>query len=217
MSRIFILGNGASLKDTPLELLKNEVTMGVNKIASIFDPTYYVKIDYSAWEKDHWMYEVFPQVVAGKPCLLWDVFRDGVQKDGAPFSDNIPKGIGDYPNVTWVSRCKHHGRKGYDGIWHDPFCTAWNSMVPMAQWAERLGFDKIYLVGCDGVFTDGITDHFMPYYDEVDLNYVSRNNECVQKAHEMIARSCKAEVYNATIGGIIENYPRVDLKEVLSA
>ena len=219
MSRIFLIGNGASLNQTPLYLLKNEQTMGVNKIGALYNPTYYVKIDYSAWEKDEWKNEVTPQVDSGKPCLLWDVFRDGVKNPDAPFGDNIPIGIGDYPNVTWVTRCEHHGNKNnkdYDGIWHNPFCTAWNSIVLMVQWAEKLGFDQIYLLGCDGNFTNGIDDHFMPYYSEVDLNYTTRNNECVKRAHEMISRNVKAKIYNATVGGVVENYPRVNLAEVLN-
>ena len=216
MSRIFILGNGASLNSTPLHLLSREKTMGVNKIAARYNPTHYVKIDYSAWEKDEWLYEVFPQVASGKPCLLCDVFRDGVKNPDAPFGDNIPKGIGDYINATWISRCLHHGNKGYEGGWHEPICTAWNSIVPMVQWAEQLGFDEAFLIGCDGVFTDGITDHFMPYYKEVDANYQTRNNECVKRAHAMIERNCKMKVYNATAGGVIENYPRVDLETVLN-
>jgi len=88
--------------------------------------------------------------------------------------------------------------------------------VPMVQWAEKLGFDEIYLVGCDGVFTNGIDDHFMPYYSEVDLNYPTRNNECVKRAHEMISRNAKAKIFNATVGGIIDNYPRVKLEDILN-
>lgn len=216
MSRIFIIGNGPSLNQTPLELLKGEYTMGVNKIAAIYDPTHYVIIDNSPWEKDIWKELLIPQVESGKPCLVWDVYRDGVKNPAAPFGDTIPEGIGDHPNVTWVPRCEHHGRKYYYGDWHEPFCTAWNTINVMVQWAVKLGFDEIYLVGCDGNYTDGTDDHFMPYYSEVDLNYRARNNECVDEAHKTIARCCPVPVYNATVGGIIENYPRVDLRKVLN-
>lgn len=214
MSRIFILGNGSSLNQTPLHLLEKEKTMGVNKIGKIFSPSYYVKIDYSQFDGSDWKDEVLPML--DRPCLLWSVFRDGVRDYGKPFYDSIPEGIGEQINVTWVSRCEHHGNKGYQGLWHDPFCTAHNSIVTMVQWAEKLGFDEIYLVGCDGEFTDGITDHFMPYYKEVDREYRTRNGECIKRAHKMIEQSCKAKVFNATVGGSIENYPRVDLRKVLN-
>ena len=58
MSRIFLIGNGASLKETPLDLLKGEATMGVNKIGKIFSPTYYVKVDYSQFDGNEWKDEV---------------------------------------------------------------------------------------------------------------------------------------------------------------
>lgn len=213
MSRIFILGNGSSLNKTPLRLLENEKTMGVNKIGKIFSPSYYVKIDYSQFDGDNWKDEVLPML--DRPCLLWDVFRDGVQEYGKPFYDSIPEGIGEQINATWVSRCEHHGNKGYQGRWHEPFCTANNSIVTMVQWAEKLGYDEIYLVGCDGEFTDGVTDHFMPYYKSVDSGYAERNNSCINNAHKIIKESCSAPIYNATIGGSIEVYPRVNIYELL--
>jgi len=212
-SRIFLIGNGASLQKTPLDLLENEVTMGVNKIGAIFKPNYYVKIDFSQFDGNEWKDEVSPML--DRPCLLWDVFRDGEPREGEPFSDSIPYGMGDHPNVTWVSRCEHHGNKGYEGKWHDPFCTAHNSIVTMTQWAVQLGFDEIFLVGCDGEFTDGITDHFMPYYKKIDSGYVERNNKCVRMAHKLIKRSSPVPVYNATIGGSLEVHPRVDIYEIL--
>lgn len=184
--------------------------MGVNKIGRIFKPSYYVKIDYSEFDGKEWKDEVMPMLDV--PCLLWDAFKDGA-KDS--YKESIPDGIGEQPNATWVTRCEHHGNKNYLGNWHDPFCTAHNSIVTMTQWAVKLGFDEIYLVGCDGVFTDGITDHFMPYHKKIDSSYKERNDRCVRLAHEMIERSCSIPVYNATIGGFIENYPRVDLQHIL--
>lgn len=213
MSRVWLLGNGASLKETPLELLKNEYTIGVNKIGAIYDPTHYVKIDFSQFDGNEWKDEIEPML--GRPCLLWDVFRDGVSIPGEPFYDSIPFGLGNFPNVTWVSRCEHHGNKGYKGEWHEPFCTAHNSIVTMAQWAVKLGFDEIYLVGCDGNFTNGKDDHFMPYYETVDTGYVERNNRCFQLAHELIKRSCPVPIYNATIGGYLEVHPRADFYEIV--
>ena len=211
MSRIFILGNGYSLNKTPLDKLKNEATMGVNKIGRIFKPTYYVKVDFSQFDGNEWKDEL----LLDRPCLLWSVFRDGVKEDGQPFSDSIPEGMGDHPNVTWVERCEHHGNSNYEGNWHEPFCTAHNSISLMVQWAVKLGYDEIYLLGCDGEFTDGVTDHFMPYYKSVDRDYVERNNKCVRRAHELIKRSCKIPVYNATIGGSVEAYPRVSLDSII--
>lgn len=170
--------------------------MGVNKIGALFMPDYYVKIDYSEFDGQGWKEEVMPMVDSGIPCLLWDWFDV------------------DAPNVTKIKRCEHHnapdGHKRSTTGWHEPFCTAYNSISVMAQWAVKLGFGEIVLAGCDGHFTNGVDDHFMPYYNRVDLQYVERNNRNVKAAHELIKTSCPIPVYDATINGYL-NYPRVEL------
>ena len=195
-SRIFLVGNGMSLNWTPVSELHPK--MGVNKIGALTDVEYYVKVDNTEFDGGEWKSEVMPFVEAGRPCLLWAGFRDE---------------IGDRPNVTYVTRCKHHnvpeGHKDASPGWHEPFCTAWNSINIMAQWAVKLGFTEIVLVGCDLDFTDGKTDHFMPYYTKVDHGYRRRNNANVMAAHRLIARECPVPVYNGTIGGSLEVFPRV--------
>jgi hypothetical protein len=213
LKRIYLIGNGKSLQQTPLE--KCRPAMGVNKIGSLFQPDYYVKVDYSPFNTDagEWLSEVLPMVKSGIPCLLWDVFRDGIKDTAAAFGDWIPKGIGDHTNVTWMPRCKHHGYPPWiQADWHDPFCTAYNSISVMAQWAVRLGFEEIVFVGCDLGFTDGKGDHFGEnYYPKVDGSYSERNNRYALAAHEMILRNCPIPVYNATIGGKLEMYPRIGI------
>jgi hypothetical protein len=212
LKRIYLIGNGKSLLETPLE--KCRPAMGVNKIGEIFQPDYYVKVDYSPFSEDpdEWKAEVLPMVKRGIPCLLWDVFRDGVKDPNAAWGDWIPEGIGDHSNVTWVSRCKHHEYPPWLlADWHKPYCTAYNSINIMAQWAVRLGFSEIVLVGCDLGFTDGITDHFAPYYKQVDSGYVQRNNTFALAAHEAIKRNCLIPVVNGTVGGELETYPRINI------
>ena len=52
MSRWFVLGNGPSLANTPLDLLIGENTVGINRINLIYDktawrPTIYCKTDHN--------------------------------------------------------------------------------------------------------------------------------------------------------------------------
>jgi hypothetical protein len=196
-----LIGNGKSLQQTPLE--KCRPAIGVNKIGDIFQPDYYVKVDYTEFAGDDWRDEVMPMVNRGIPCLLWDWF--GVQA----------------PNVRSIPRCEHHpipdGHKNCATLWHDPFCTAYNSISIMAQWAVKLGATEIVLVGCDLDFTNGMDDHFAPYYRKVDSQYTERNNRNALAAHALIKASCPVPVYNATIGGSLEIWPRVDLEKLLNA
>lgn len=191
----WLVGNGKSLDPKTLDGLEGS-SIGVNKIAGIFPrtswrPTHYVKIDRSEFGSDRWQDEVMPFVESGIPCLLWDWFKGE---------------IGERQNVTWVSRCKHHGepptsKYKTDG-WHEPFCTAYNSISVMAQWAVKLGATKIHLVGCDGNFTNGKDDHFMPYYEKVDAGYVERNNSHLRAAQELIKASCPIPAIDHTPNGL---------------
>lgn len=203
--RFWLVGNGPSLDAGQLDIIAGENCIAVNKIAGIFSrtkwrPTHYVKVDYSPFDGGSWQDEVRPFVESGIPCLLWDAFRTGDDGFG------IQEGLGDWPNVTWVERCKHHGEpptsKYRAKKWHKPFCTAYNSLNIMAQWAVKLGATEIYLIGCDGKFTNGKDDHFMPYYENVDAGYVERNNSHVRAAQELIKANCPVPVRDMTPYGL---------------
>jgi len=226
--RIFLIGNGPSLNDTPLDLLKDEETMAMNKIDLIYDktewrPTFYFRIDYNSLDKD-WKESVLANLAVCRAGFLWDMFRDGYPKDH-PNHNDLPDGIGYQPNVTWLPRCeKHHYYSGgnSNGMtkWHFPdICTGVGGMSAMLQLAVRLGYEEIYLLGCDLGFTDDITkNHFDPSYQFFDPRDVSKaqnkNNEWLHK----VAKECSpVPIYNASVGGNLDTYPRVDIHEVLNA
>lgn len=200
MAAYWLVGNGPSM---PASLhLVSGFSIGVNKIAGIktWRPTHYVKVDYSPFDGESWKDEILPFIETDTPCLLWDAFRDGDNDFG------ISDGLGDRSNVTWIARCKHHGEpptsKYRATEWHEPFCTAYNSLNIMAQWAVKLGATEIHLIGCDGKFTNGKDDHFMPYYEYVDAGYVERNNSHVLAAHQLIKANCPVPVYDHTPNGL---------------
>ena len=221
MDRIFLVGNGASLKRTNLDLLIGQDSMAVNKIHKIYPftkwrPTHYVKIDYSVFDPanpDDWKAEILGHAYSGIPCLLWDAFRSGADPADGNY-EWIPDGIGDFSNVRYIPRCEHHYQ--LKGAWHNT-CTGLNSILTMAIWAVELGYQEIVLVGCDGKYTTPEQDYFVPdYYMAVDGEYAHRNNNCVRQAHEIIQANCPIPVLNATVGGVLEMYPRVNLEKLCS-
>jgi hypothetical protein len=217
MSRIFLVGNGASLKKTNLDLLAGLPSMAVNKIHKIYKktkwrPTHFVKVDYSTFDPDDWKEEVLQHVTNGEQCLLWDAFHSGADKNDGNY-EFIPDGIGDIRNVTYIPRCQHHYYLTAD--WHD-YCTGMNSIVTMANWAYLLGFKEIVLVGCDGKFTDPKKDHFTPsYYRRVDGEYAKRNNNLIQKAHDLLAAKCPIPIWDATVDGQLTQHKKVILEELV--
>ena len=214
-SRIYLIGNGASLKKTNLDLLIGQPSMAVNKIHRIYNrtdwrPTHYVKVDFSAFDPDDWKSEILQHVTNGEQCLLWDAFRAGADPNDGN-REFIYTGIGDFENVRYIPRCEHHYQR--TGAWHS-LCTGLNSILSMAIWAVELGFEEIVLVGCDGKFTTPREDHFVEdYYKEWDVGYASRNNANVQAAHEIIKKHCPIPIYDATVDGYLTQYPKVRLEE----
>lgn len=215
-SRIYLVGNGVSLKQTDLDVIAGQPSMAVNKIHKFYDktkwrPTHYVKVDYSAFDKDDWKAEVLPHIQSGEQCLLWDAFRAGADKNDGNY-EYIPDGIGEFQNVRYIERCKHHYQR--TAVWHN-ICTGLNSIVTMVVWAVELGYNEIVLVGCDGRFSNPKEDHFTEdYYEEWDKDYANRNNLNILMAHEMISRYCPIPIYDATVGGHLEMYPKVRLEDV---
>lgn len=214
-SRIFLVGNGASLRETNLDLIAGKPSMAVNKIHLIYPktkwrPTHYVKVDYSAFDGDDWKEEVLTHVNNGEQCLLWDAFHSGASKGDGNY-EFIHDGIGDHDNVKYISRCIHHYLR--QGFWHDT-CTGLNSILTMAIWAVQLGFKEIVLVGCDGLFTTPDKDHFITdYYKSWDADYTQRNNINIGMAHGVIFGECPIPIYDATVNGHLTCYPKVRLED----
>lgn len=216
MKRIWLIGNGVSLKTTPLYLLRDEVTMGCNKIGKLgIALTYYVKQDHARFDVDTPEEQINPFIGKAK-MLLWNAFRDGNP------SQEI-NGMGDLPDTTWISRCDKHHYYGIEDFkaaqsWHLPeLCTAYNTISLMAQWAVLLGFDEIFLIGCDADYTDGHSDHFDEnYYSKVDDDYARRNSRNVQYAHHIMKRSCPIPIYDATVNGKLDIHPKVEIERILS-
>jgi hypothetical protein len=219
--RHWIVANGSSLNDTPLELLKGEITWGINRIHLLYGktswrPTYYAFVDFNQqnipidyWKdciRAHW----------NTPKWLWDGFRNGDKM----FPD-LGNGIGEVPNTTWIPRCKkHHYYMATNWkraeSWHLPtLSTAFSVIGTAIQLAVLNGATEIYIVGADlyvpdyhkNFFTENYTDDQRPR-DEHD------NNNMIQ-VHKVAKRSSPVPIYNATIGGKLEVYERVNFFDVL--
>ena len=204
MNRIFLVGTGESLNQTPLDLLKNEVTFSLNAIDRIYDRTdwrctYYLCIDVNPRDP-HWPDAVRANAGA-KKLFLHESMR----------SMKFPG------NVEYLTDCKNH--KGYAadnhqkraGSWHLPdVCNAFGSMYTMLQLAALMKPEVIYLVGCD-LF--GGQNHFDPEYGDFAPDG-ERNLDAIW-LHSVSKMSSPVPIFNATVGGGLEVYPRVDIHQLL--
>lgn len=214
--RHWIVGNGKSLLETPLHLLKNEVTWGMNRIHLLYDktnwrPTYYLMVDYNQqnphnyWQeciKAHWNTKKF----------LWDGFRDGAF-DLEPMKD--------VPSVTWIKRCKKHHYYMADNwkcaqAWHLPeICTAFSGIGAMMQLAVLNGATELYIIGADLYQPDYRQNFFTEEYTSDTRPRDALDNTNMVQVHKVARRSAVIPIYNATIGGSLEVHPRRNIYDVL--
>ena len=218
--RAFVIGNGASLNETPLDLLRDEFTIGLNRFQMLnldWDPVWWVLCDTGAEETWDW-----PDIVQRQSQF---VFRE---HDRPMLEKYGPR------NAIYIPHCEHIGGEYIPTEWHLPFPCSYGGGISIAlQVAAELGRNPIYLLGCDLYKYRGPDDvdinHFDPAYSLYRLSKHGREintpaawdatNKRLIHCHEIARRSAGRmgiKILNATVGGALEAYERVDIYEVLS-
>lgn len=219
--RHWIIANGKSLNITPLDLLRDEITWGMNRIhlhygKTSWRPSYYLMVDFNQQNpKDYWKECI--QAHWGTPKFLWDGFRSGDRM----FPD-LGKGIGEVPNTVWLPRCKKHHYYMADNYirraesWHLPtICTAFSGIGAMMQLAVLQGATELYIVGADLYVPDYRENFFTPDYTSDQRPRDALDNTNMVQVHTVAKRSSPVPIYNCTLGGKLEVYERRDFYEVL--
>lgn len=210
--RCFIIGNGPSLKVDDLEKLDNEISFACNGIYYIFDkstwrPDYYCVQDYEViidnYKKINEVEVKRERFIGWASIRLFDIINDFVfyNLDSKEF----------YPNKPNFSE--------------DPvecICDGYTITYSCIQLAVYMGFSEIILLGVDHNYAiemdingriirnDSIKDHF----DDRDSVYNSipalfKTTVSYEKAKE-ICDLHSVKIFNATRGGKLEVFPRVD-------
>jgi len=232
MARAFVIGNGTSLKDTPLHLLKDEVTFAMNRIHLIYPetdwrPTYWVYTDIQDMPDDQWISDCLFHLEQDYHSFIWSNLCTMIE---------LKRGAWDYwkPNVTWIPICTEHvsmdiASPRRPNSWHLPtLCKFGTGSAIALQLAVLKGYNPIYVVGMDLGFQpkeEGGDDpnHFSKDYLVWDMHCqfqvdANRKNATHHHAHTMALKACQErgiKIFNATIGGNLEVYPRVNLEEVV--
>jgi hypothetical protein len=233
--RCFCVGNGPSLKDTPLHLLENEYSFGLNKISDIYDktpwrPSFYVNVTVLTTGAE-WAQAAKKSMVQTPSFIDYGLLPYVLEATDGEFF--VPDHI--FPIVV---------HKAYRQ--HDPDPSLWShdiservskfgsSMLTVLQIAVYMGFNPIYLLGCDlgwRPFGWGEADpnHFSEDYwglarvhEEhkviVSEGLANRYTADARSSHVLAKKVCDpmgVKIYNATKGGDLEVYPRVDFMEVV--
>jgi hypothetical protein len=232
-NRIFIIGNGPSLKRTNLALLKGEYTFGVNRIYLLYDrikwkPTFYTALDW----------RVVPDIaheingLTGSTFFFEERFR-GLLREG----DDVCF----YTHLA----AKQREKNSFSFDITEGVRGAGSVVGSAIQIAYYMGFSPIYLIGCDlgysvkdNVVQDGedkfgtgvkllLTsteddddNHFDPRYFGKGRRWHDPNVKRMVQGHEQCRAAIEGDggsIFNATVGGELEVYKRISFASLFSA
>jgi hypothetical protein len=279
--RAFLVGNGPSLNETPLEEMKTEVTFATNRINKIYDDT--------DWRPTFYAYTQSPPLSSEVYECIMETVNEGIPSFiSAKYEDQIPSRDNLYflPCENQLDdhyRC--HGNPSVPverrHLWSDDVTDRLyvynSSLYPLFQLAHYMGFERLYLVGCDmGIdtdwwpilenasdpiffhqqygdkynsqlhkFVDFVIQSEVPlksminalalkfdriphaiYNDKtrfadqyLEKPYIQRGvDDCIRRACDLAnikLSQRNVDIYNATIGGELEMFPRVDITDIL--
>lgn len=212
--RCFIIGNGPSLRQTDLSLLKNECTIGMNRIYLLFpelgfSTTYFLSVNDL----------VIEQCAAEIQALPIPKFVSWRARKWLHLQDDLYFLYSTYTGPKFAQDIR--GR-----MWEGATVT-----YMALQTAFYLGFEQVILIGVDHNFTTQgkpnttVTsqgddpNHFAPGYfgkgfrwQLPDLETSERAYRMARQAYEQAGRS----VIDATVGGKLTVFPKVDYNSLFS-
>jgi len=220
--RLFVMGNGLSLKDTPLDLLKDEYSFGINRIGMIFDktewrPNFFFCATFRARWSESYKDDVLKCIQLGIPSFI---------------GKRIKSVIGTkYKNVRYIN-CLHLGKKHTDpkdSWWQkdisEKVSLYGQSLLGVMQIAVYMGFSPIYIVGIDGYKPDKKgpdLNHFDPEYETPKHRHSNKwfkeHITRIKKSHQFIYKITKEmgiDVFDATVVENSSPYPKVNIEEIL--
>ena len=233
--RAFILGNGPSLATTPLDSLRGETTFAMNRIHLLYPkvewrPTYYLAFDYTGISGDQMKEDLLINIKEAKHSFI--------RADKANYVESKLARFEWPPSITYFwPQCSHVGLNIASAhrdqlafarlphAWHMPrVCGFGGTMHITVQVAVSMGYDELYLLGCDLGFKPFKKDepdpnHFDPNYIGYDDFPWDERDETLLYVHKLIeqeTRRLKVRVVNLSeSAGLGHIHDRSSLEKVL--
>ena len=233
-NRCFIMGNGPSLNQMDLNLLANEYVWGSNRCYLLFDriewrPQFYVAMDRRVVPDNREQIIELPELL---PTTLFFY----------PLEFRRKEILNSYSNVYWFNEKPLHldmnrlpegtfSMNAAKGVF-----ASFTVTISALQLAVYLGFNPIYLIGCDtsyfkqvSINVDESNPDRLTATDNNDQNHFDSSYYGLgKKYHEPhVARMlfhyhearlvCEASgvvIYNATVGGNLEEFQRMNFDKL---
>ncbi len=213
--RCFIVCTGPSLTVDDVNKLKDEYTLSMNSIVLMFDktdwrPTYYGIVDEFVYEKFQ-NNEAFQTL---KNRFVSSAIKDKKMCRTTDYDMLLPMYRLDFAR----NKC---ATKFSDDIYSVVYAGG-SVTYMMMQIAVYMGFKEIYLLGCDSDFS-GVKKHFVEYTTNVsqafDMFVVFNPEYTAVNSYKTAKKYCDEhgiKIYNATRGGKLEVFERVDFDSLFN-
>ena len=213
--RCFIVATGPSLQMSDLEILKKNkaISFSMNRVYRAFDQT--------TWRPDYY-------VVADWRCLQEsrDEIIDIPVRYKFVSDEYFPFWTGNIPENIYKFHCHwsmvENGLPSYAEDIKYGMYTCATVVYNCFQLATYMGFNEIYLIGVDFSFSNeykNANNHFIKnYYDSNSQtgNFYDEEQLRSYKAAKQYANKHGVKIYNATRGGKLEVFPRVDFDSLFT-
>lgn len=206
--RCFIIGTGPSLSISDLKSLKGEITFGVNAICKIFyelgwETTFYGIQDYRAFKK------LKKEIMDIKLSKI--IISDFILKKDKTMNETIVFPLNFLNHNTYHNNYSSKFSKDSFEVVYDGYSIVYS----MIQIAIYMGFEEIYLLGVD-------CNYDLKDYYSINHNIEQENPKLAGykmiEALKIIKNSIQnseIKIYNASLGGKLDIFPRVKLEDIL--
>lgn len=228
--RVFLIGNGPSLAETDLNLLKNENTIAMNRISMIYDknkdwkPTYYLfsstNIKDKAWGAE-WLSSVHSAISElSTTSFIASIFKEYIDPHG------------NFNNVNWFDSLSETRPNTKGEITENSFSTnivdridkTGTTMNLALQLAYHMGFSEIVLIGADLGWTKDLGTEVDP--NHFDKNYRAnisnpyKANQQMRNVHKLALsvfnkNKPHVKIYNASIRTVLDTYPIIQFDDYI--
>ncbi len=227
--RCFIIATGPSLSNQNLKLLKGEICIGLSNSFKHEDYGY-IKPKYHCWAAYH-----RPETDEGWQIIMKNLAEASVDAGlffaAADYDRN-------YGREHFKGRALHF--LDYRGAWDEALENGLDLTMPVPPIqsgtiitlfiALYMGFKRIYLLGCDTNYMLSLSNnkretkgHFFDAAPGVIQGFdLEEQCLCIGKlCHQYkmvhhIAKQRSVEIYNATDGGLLDVFPRVDYESLFN-
>lgn len=207
--RCFIIATGPSLTLDDIEKLKNEYTISMNSICKLYDqtdwrPTYFAIQDREVFQSLNHIFRAHKEV----PCFIGDNIQWKNKRE--------PEWI-NFPNDTMyhaydIMNKKYYAKFSDDAyeIVYDGYSIAYSCL----ELAVYMGFKEIYLLGADCTYT-GPKEHFIDSgVEDRSRKFATPKLVAAYTVAKEYADTHNIKIYNATRGGVLEVFERVNLDDL---